>query len=210
MRLKYYFGRLLVRLKGLKKEKSYSQVNEDNIIDWLTGYLDKGVYIDIGAFHPDKISNTKLFYERGWRGINIEPDTKAYRIFCEKRPLDINLNVGIGTGEVDYYQHEGDISGNTCVASLGKSRGLKHVRKINLKPLSEVFEENKITYVDFMSIDVETFENEVIRSNDWNKNKAGVICLEGYTYPYLEQFGYKKVFWDGSNSYYKLKESIKS
>lgn len=204
MKLKYYYGRLLVKLCGLKKTVSYSQLNEDNIIDHLTGYKEKGTYIDIGAFHPDNISNTKLFYERGWKGVNIEPDTKAYKKFCEKRPLDINLNAGIGVGEVDYYQHEGDISGNTCVASLGKLRGLKSVRKIKLKPLSEVFQENKLTYVDFISIDVETFENEVIRSNDWNKYKAGVICLEGYKYPYLEQFGYRRVFWDGSNCYYKL------
>lgn len=49
-------------------------MNEDNVLDWLTGYKKTGVYVDVGANHPDRMNNTKLFYERGWRGINIEPD----------------------------------------------------------------------------------------------------------------------------------------
>ena len=205
MRLKYYIGRLNIRLNGLKKKHSYSQLNEDNVIDWLTGYKEKGSYIDIGGFNPDEINNTKLFYEKGWRGINVEPDPKAYELFLKRRPEDINLNTAIGEGEMTYYENEGDISGNTFIPELAESRGLtKKGRTIKLTPLQDIFTKNNINKVDFMSIDVEGFEDEVLKSNDWTKFKADVICLEGYKYDYLEKFGYKRVFWDGGNCYYKL------
>ena len=138
MRLNYYLGRVLVRIFGLENRFSYSQLNEDCIIDWLTGYKKKGTYIDIGAYHPDKISNTRLFYERGWRGVNVEPSLIGYKLFCEKRPDDINLNCAIGEGTVDYFGDENESSGATCVKELAESRGITQCRKIKLKPLKEV------------------------------------------------------------------------
>ncbi|AKM77826.1 MAG: Glycosyl transferase, group 1 [Candidatus Wolfebacteria bacterium GW2011_GWC2_46_275] len=204
-KLKYYLGRIMVRIMGLHKKPSYSSLNEDVIIDWLTGHKERGTYIDIGANHPDRINNTKLFYERGWRGINIEPDPTGYALFVEKRPEDVNLNCAIGEGEIDYFEGGDDTSGNTCVRELAELRGMKSHKRLTLKPLREVFQEHDLHLVDFISIDVETFENEVLRSNDWNKYKARVICLEGDNYSLLKRFGYRKVFWDGNNSYYKLK-----
>lgn len=201
---KYYLGRLSVWLRGLKFKKSYSQLNEDAVLDWLTGYKDRGTYIDIGAYNPDKISNTKLFYERGWRGVNIEPDPIAFEAFKLKRPLDININTAIGQGDMEYFAEPGEHAGNTFNTELAKERGLTEHRMIHLTPLRDIFKNNQLTYVDFMSIDVEGFENEVLKSNDWQTYRAGVICLEGYRYDYLLQFGYKRVFWDGSNCYYQL------
>ena len=199
----YLFGRLLVRLLGIKS-LSYSSVNEDNIIDWLTGHKQKGTYIDIGAYDPDHINNTKLFYLRGWRGINVEPNEHGYKRFVELRPGDINLNCAVGIGEADFY-YRGEGSGNTFVKDTADQRGFTEKRKVQLKPLSEIFAENNLTRVDFISIDVETFEHEVIKSNDWNKYKANVLCLEGRGYPELKKYGYKLAFWDGCNSYYKLR-----
>ena len=206
MKLKYYFGRILVKARGLDKKPSYASLNEDCTLDWLTGYKEKGTYIDIGANHPDECNNTKLFYERGWRGINIEPDMAGYALFLQKRPNDINLNDAIGEGEIDYFEADHGTTGNTCVKEVAEARGVKNHRRIKLKPLREVFQENNLRMVDFISIDVESFEDAVLKSNDWNTYKARVICLEGYQYDYLKQFGYRKVFWDGVNSYYKLND----
>lgn len=203
-KIRYYLGRLLVRLKGFKYKPSFSQLNEDVIIDWLTGHKEKGTYIDIGAYNPEKISNTKLFYDRGWRGINIEPDPEAYKLFLEKRPEDININTAIGEGEKEYFGEPGEHAGNTFVPEIAQARGHTESRKIILTPLRDIFKKNNMNHVDFMSIDVEGFENDVLKSNDWNTYKADIICLEGYRYDYLKQFGYKRVFWDGGNCYYKL------
>ena len=81
---------LYVRLFG-KDKISYSSNKEDVIIDILTGFKPNGVYIDVGANHPDIISVTKKFYDRGWRGVNIEPNYDNYLLFLEKRKRDINL-----------------------------------------------------------------------------------------------------------------------
>jgi FkbM family methyltransferase len=199
---KYLIGRALVKVMCLKGF-SYSSLNEDNILDWLTGYKEKGVYIDIGAYNPDHINNTKLFYQRGWRGINIEPNEEGFKKFLEKRPEDVNLNCAVGLGEADYYFAEGG-SGNTFVKNTAEQRGIDKKIKVKLKPLSEIFKENNLSVVDFISMDVENFEHEVIKSNDWFKYKAKVLCLEGSGYPELKKYGYKLVFWDGGNSYFKL------
>lgn len=203
MRLKYFTGRINVRLKGFKGLKSYSSLGEDNILDWLTGYKDKGTYIDIGANHPDHNNNTKLFYERGWHGINIEPNVDGYKLFLKERPDDVNINTGVGNGELTYFEGDNTAAGNTFNAETGKERGLREGKKIKLTPLQDIFKQNGLTHVDFISIDVERFEDNVLRSNDWTKYRADVLCIEGYAYPYLEQFGYKRVFWDGGNCYYK-------
>lgn len=204
MRIKYYLGRLNVRLRGLKYKKSNSQLNEDNVIDWLLDYKDKGTYIDIGAFHPSKMSNTKLFYDRGWRGVNIEPSGSYSELFLKERPGDINLTEAIGNGVMTYYFQEGmNSSGNTFTKTLANKRDMIKKREINLTPLSKIFEILGKNHVDFITIDVEGFEDDVLKSNDWNKYGATVLCLEGDGYDYLKQFGYKRVFFDGGNSYYK-------
>ena len=204
--IRYNIGRLLVRVLRLRGF-SYSSLNEDNIIDWLTGYKKSGIYIDVGANNPDIINNTRLFYERGWRGINIEPSEKDFKLLQEKRPEDKNYNNAIGLGEIILFEGEDNSVGNTYNQKLADERGLTKTRKIKLKPLSEIFEENNLKTVDFISVDVETFEHEVLKSNNWEKYKATVLCIEGSGYDYLKKFGYKKVFWDGCNTYYKLKQN---
>ena len=79
---------LYVRLFG-KDKISYSSNKEDVIIDILTGFKQNGVYIDVGANHPDIISVTKKFYDRGWSGVNIEPNYDNYLLFLEKRKREV-------------------------------------------------------------------------------------------------------------------------
>jgi len=173
-----------------KDSITYSANKEDQIIDILTEHKEKGIYIDIGAFHPDKISNTKKFYERGWKGINIEPSQGGYKLFKERRPQDINLNIAIGEGKIDYEEY-------------GYPK--KEIRKIILTPLRQIFKDYKLDFVDFISIDVEDLEESILESNDWNRYKVGVICIEGKRFDnFLKQFGYEKAFYDGGNTYYKL------
>lgn len=82
-----------------KYQISYAQNREDII---LSGFFDinkKGFYVDIGAFHPEEDSVTKIFYDKGWQGINIEPNPRLYRLFEKSRKEDINLNIGISDKE---------------------------------------------------------------------------------------------------------------
>jgi len=78
---------------------SYSQDKEDLILLSFLEDIEKGFYVDIGANDPWTYSVTKLFYELGWNGINIEPLPDMYDKLCEDRPFDTNLNIGISNEE---------------------------------------------------------------------------------------------------------------
>ena len=179
---------LYVRLFG-KDKISYSSNKEDVIIDILTGFKQNGVYIDVGANHPDIISVTKKFYDRGWRGINIEPNHDNYLLFLEKRKRDINLNFGIAEkeGEVDFFfKLNATIAESTGFTFSKKVYDERRYdfksRKVKTIPLKKVFEDNGLVFADFINIDTEGFENEVLKGNDWKKYKAGVLCVEGKGY----------------------------
>src|SRR4051794_1824092 len=86
-------------------KKSYSQSREDVIIDEILGNKKVGTYLDIGAYDPYELSNTKRFYDRGWHGVNIEPEPGRYERINQARPRDINLNIGLAPtdGMLTFY-----------------------------------------------------------------------------------------------------------
>lgn len=195
-----------------KDKTSYSSNKEDVLIDILTGFKQNGIYIDVGANHPDVISVTKKFYNRGWHGINIEPNYDNYLLFLEKRTRDLNLNFGIADkeGELDFFfkpeATTAETTGFTFSKKVYNERGYNFKsKKVKVIPLKKVFEDNKLTFVDFINIDTEGFENEILKGNDWEKYKARVLCVEGRGYDkFLKQFGYKQALFDGTNTYYVL------
>ncbi|MFA6547754.1 MAG: FkbM family methyltransferase [Candidatus Magasanikbacteria bacterium] len=197
-----------------KDKITYAQNKEDQIIDILTGFKDTGSYIDIGANNPHKISVTKKFYERGWSGINIEPNSDNYLLFLKDRPRDINLNIGLAgqEGELDYYYKPNatliDSTGFTFSKKVYNERKYDlQSKKIKVSTLSKIFSDNNLTHIDFINMDVEGFENEILSGNNWSKYGASVLCIEGKNYDqFLSKYGYKKVLYDGSNIYYIQKK----
>lgn len=165
--------------------QSYSQNNEDLIIDSLLHHKRYGFYIDVGAYDPIRFSNTMRFYKRGWRGINIEPDIQQFHRIRSLRKRDINLNIGISakTGKLTYWM----INPKTLStfsrkqASIYKKEGYRIVRKVNIQvtQLSNITEKYcPLQSVDFMSVDVEGFELDVLKSNNWNSCRPRVLCIE--------------------------------
>ncbi len=204
-------------------KKSYSQYGEDLIIDRLLKNKKKGFYVDIGAYDPDRFSNTKRFYLKGWNGINIEPNVVNYNRFIDKRKRDINLNIGIGnTNEkLLFYSFMPDTLSTFAKteAKLYQSQGFRLLNKTKVPvfKLSDVFQTNlKDTKIDFMSIDTEGFEMDVLNSNDWGKFKPSIICIEANRdkaskdnniNQLLEGKGYKEIYCNKVNSIYVLKQS---
>jgi len=178
---------------------SYSQKGEDLIIEKLLGKKKKGFYVDVGANHPTACSNTYRFYKKGWSGINIEPNHVNIMKFRRMREKDINLGIGISQkkGKMIFYEFE-----ETALSTFSKEEakknskaGKKLKRKINVRveKLSTVLKEYaKEKEIDFLSVDTEGFDMEVLKSNDWNKFKPTIICLEtagrGYTKDYAQEF----------------------
>lgn len=166
---------------------SYSQAGEDYNIRNIFREKKNGFYVDVGAFHPLNVSNTCYFYTfENWRGINIDPNPQSIEIFNKFRKRDINLNIGIGLTktELDYYILDYTSSMNTFNRKSLEEEGLlekiKEVRKIQVMPLSEVLEQYLPggQEIDFLNIDTEGMEIEVLQSNDWGKFRPKLVVIE--------------------------------
>lgn len=169
------------------RNNSYSQEGEDLILNKLFDNKTTGFYVDIGAHHPKRFSNTFIFYKKGWQGINIEPNPEIIPLFKKLRPRDINLQVGISDTEktLTYYMfsepalntfskyreeilisnHNSQLINQVDV----QSTTLKKILTEYLKPKRKI---------DFMTIDVEGFDYQVLNSNDWNKFRPSIVLVE--------------------------------
>jgi hypothetical protein len=164
---------------------SFSQSGEDLIVDFIFKNLfqtSSFTYIDIGAFNPFLFSNTAKFYlEAGNRGINIDANSDSISEFCKHRPDDINLNFGIGemSGLLKYYMFSGAALNTFSKIEADKySDQLTGIKEIKVETLPFIISNycNNI-FPDFMSLDVEGSDFEIIKTIDIN-NSPKVICVE--------------------------------
>ncbi|RAI85581.1 methyltransferase FkbM-like protein [Algoriphagus yeomjeoni] len=168
--------------------KSYSSEGEDMILKKIFYRQDKGFYLDIGAFHPKKASNTYFFYKRGWSGINIDAMPGSMILFNKFRKRDINIEVPIGKdGQfVNYFEFEdkslnGFESESLKAKDQNKSQNrLKRVHQLKCKSLNSILDDflppNQT--IDFLSIDVEGQEFTVLESFDFDKYSPIWILAE--------------------------------
>lgn len=167
--------------------KSYSQEGEDMLLNRIFSNKKKGFYIDIGAHHPKRFSNTYYFYKRGWTGINIDAMPGSMKEFNKIRSGDINLEIAVMKAPATalYYQFN-DAALNGFSESLSHARdGLRDYvieRKVEIQglPLSEILKRSMPVNVpiDFMSIDVEGLDFEVLRSNNWILYRPKLVLIE--------------------------------
>jgi FkbM family methyltransferase len=198
-----------------KSVKSYSQEGEDMVLrSFYEGKKKyKGYYVDIGAHHPYRFSNTLFFYQKGWRGINIEPTPGAIKAFNIFRHKDINLNIGISNRRdklTFYCFNEPALNGFSKELSEERnntSEKYKIIKEVEVEtyPLAEILDKYLPARqkVDFLTIDVEGLDLMVLKSNNWNKYKPAYILVEdkidftnlsnSEVYKYLEEQGYQLV-----------------
>ena len=197
---------------------SYAQYREDLILLALLLDVKKGYYVDIGANYPTIDSVTKLFYDKGWSGINVEPIKSLHEQLQKERPRDTNLQCGIGSkaGEEALFREYKNISGHSTFVDSQKEAHDESVEsvdyKVQIQTLEQIFNKYKPGHINFLKIDVEGYEYEVIKGNNWLKYRPEVICIEAnhIDKPWqkiLEQKNYKLFIHDGLNDYYVSKES---
>jgi FkbM family methyltransferase len=186
----------IVKKLGITKrypyqKRSFSQTGEDRIITFIFSLLlkiPKPTYIDIGAHHPFFLSNTALFYHQGSHGINIEPDKNLIKAFKKYRKRDINLNVAISDkNEKKTFYIMSLPTLNTF--SLEEAKKNEKIYNIRIEKTVEV-ESYSLEYIltkyfnnkmpDFLSIDVEGYELEILKSIDLYKYRPKIICVESY------------------------------
>lgn len=168
--------------------KSYSQEGEDMILRRIFESKDTGFYIDIGAHHPKRFSNTYYFYKKGWSGINIDAMPNSMKAFNKYRPRDINIEAAIDyeIGKLTYYEfNEPALNGFSEALSILRD-DLKDYRIVNsysvvTKTLNEVLDSvcNELPkQIDFITIDVEGLDFNVLKSIDLYRYKPNLILIE--------------------------------
>ncbi len=168
-------------------QESYSQEGEDMILRRFFEHQGTGFYIDVGAHHPKRFSNTYFFYKQGWKGINIDAMPGSMKLFNKYRPRDINIEKPVSDQkQVLTYYGFNEPALNGFSKELSESRdGLANYKIIFQKDLetstlSNILDENlpKNQLIDFLSIDVEGLDLVVLKSNDWEKYAPRVVLVE--------------------------------
>ncbi len=174
------------------RKVSYSQCGEDIIVNFIISSLgiSKPTYLDIGAYHPEALNNTYFFYLKGYSGVLIEPDPQNYSILKKKRKKDIVLNVGIGIDDklmADFF-----IMSSKTLNTFSKedaerlllygNQKIEQVLKIPLKNINSIIKEYFQVCPNFVSLDVEGLDYEILKSFDFLKFRPQVFCIETLTY----------------------------
>ena len=165
-------------------KKSYSISNVDLVIDRMFANIDKGIYVDVGCNHPIKFNNTYLLYRRGWRGINIDFDSKSIKEFKKYRPKDYSVEKIVSNDEEmkDIYIYHERSAINTLSKDLVNYRKNKpkEIAKGRSTTLGKIIDESpfKGKKINLISIDIENHEYEVLKDFDFGKYKIDVIVTE--------------------------------
>jgi FkbM family methyltransferase len=203
---------------------SYAQNFEDVMLWRALKHIQKGFYIDVGAWSPDIDSVTRLFYENNWRGINVEPNPEFHAQYGTKRPEDVNLKVAVGDREgvvfINFMSNPGLSTAVEQFAKQHESAGWTiDKQEVSLTTLASIckqhIEENKD--IHFLKVDVEGLEEAALRGNDWSTYRPWIVVVEA-TLPMtqiesyqewesiLVNAGYAFAYADGLNRFYVANE----
>ena len=173
----------------------YSQENQDKYLEEniFKGYKN-GFFVDVGAYDGKHINNTLYFENTNqWKGINIEPNKKVYDVLEKNRPNNINLNCAVCNydGETEFFLNNGYTEMISGIKNYFDSRhftrlmnennqmgSTTELTKVNTKRLETIFDEYNVSHINYLSIDVEGAEFEVIKSINFEKVFIDVIAFE--------------------------------
>jgi hypothetical protein len=165
----------------------YSQEGEDLILFRIFENKPSGFYVDIGAHHPKRFSNTMYFYKLGWNGINIDAMPGSMDAFNLIRPRDINLEIPVS--DIDetrlFY-----IFNEPALNTFSEERAneyctnsnyfIAHKKTLKTRTLESILDQYlpKNQTIDFLTIDVEGYDINVLKSNNWGKYNPKIVLVE--------------------------------
>jgi len=176
----YAIHDLIIKNKIFLPKKSYAHTEEDLFI--LKEFQNqKGFYVDVGCHHPTRLNNCHLLYQKGWRGINIDISEFSIKLFNLVRTKDINVNraVSLEQKKVKFY-YDKLIS---FYISLNKREELDRFKEIISDTLTNIIDQTKFRdkKIDFLSIDTEGKDFEVLQSLNFERYDPKYICIEIYS-----------------------------
>ena len=170
--------------KNFFNKKTYSLFGEDLAILKFFKNEKKGFYVDVGCYHPTHINNTYLLYKKGWNGINIDVSQFSIDLFKFMRPDDLNYKCAVSEIKKKvnlYYQKE-----HSQLTSINKLTAKKFIKGrlkkkiINSYSLEEILSWGKYNdyEIDFLDVDVEGADLQVLKGINFSKRKPKLICVE--------------------------------
>ena len=222
----YLYYNLYIRYKALRKRNTYSRDQEDLFINDYFKEKSNGFYIDIGCYHPIKYSNTALLYNRGWKGINIDMNQTSIDLFNILRKRDKNICAAISNTSkktIQYFDHLfspiNTLDKNFSSIASKKLSFRKHTEKtIQTYRFNQIIQKYNINIkqIDFINIDVEAHDLEVLEGIDLSLFKAKVICVEMANNQnnikekkirdYLNKYKYELIKKIGFNEFFELRD----
>ena len=205
-----------------KKFSHYSQFAEDvSIIRHFPKHF-KGFFVDVGCFHPVKYNNTYRLYRKGWRGVNIDIDTIKIAGFKWLRPGDVNISCAVSNqrGELTYWSN--GFYSLTITLDEAFASGKPGYKKKTVKSdtLSNILDNTryKNQKIDFLTIDAEGHDFEVLESLDFERYQPQLIAVETHQerleaveqerlFGFLTERGYSLVNWVGLTLLFKHKDA---
>ena len=170
---------------------SFAQEGEDLVLARILETLgvtrrSHGFFVDIGAHHPTRYSNTYYFYRRGWRGINVDTMPGTKKLFQRVRPRDTTVECGVGAraGMMTYFLfNEPALNTFSEQEATRKNHGPYRIvgtLQMPMVPLKKILDEYVPpgVSIDFMNIDAEGFDHEIVSSNDWHRYRPSVVLVE--------------------------------
>ena len=186
----YLYYNLFIRHKIQNKRLTYSQFQEDLFINSYFKNKSDGFYIDIGCYHPVKYSNTALIYNKGWSGVNIDLNQTSIDLFDIARERDKNICAALSNkNEFSEFYFDHLLSPVNTLSkefstlsskSISRNKYVKkNIQKYTFDKIVEKYE-LKISDIDFLNIDAEAHDFEVLEGFDLNKYRPKIICVELY------------------------------
>lgn len=189
---------------------SFAQEGEDLILERIFEHRTNGTYVDVGAHHPRRFSNTLLLSRRGWTGVNIDAAPGSMTAFHRERPRDLNLELGVAaTDEVRTFYVFDEPALNTFDDARAKELDRPPYRivsrpQVRCAPLATILREHGIGAVDLLTIDAEGYDFEILKTVDWDTTRPRVVLIEQFAsdleahlgspvHAYLRERGYKLV-----------------
>lgn len=194
---------------------TYSQCGEDMTLLEIFGDKLDGFYVDVGAHHPERYSNTYLLHKKGWQGINIDPDPNAIVLFNKARPNDQNVEIGVAPvkGTLSYFQFSDPAINSFVEKEAGRWMNKDWVtflgtREIAVRPLADILHMHASgKQIDVLTVDAEGMGLDVLESNDWSQWVPSVIVVEDNVRDYLIGKGYSFFRQCGLSDIFILKNS---
>jgi FkbM family methyltransferase len=203
---------------------SYAQRFEDLYLMRCFSERSDGFYIDVGSGHPVYDNASLLFYLKGWQGITVEPNPSLARLTRAVRPRDRHIEalVGAASGEATFYlvnEYHGlstmiESHARSALSQFGKT---SEAISVPVTTLRELCEQHAPTAFEFLKVDVEGAEQDVLLNGDWQRFRPRIVVVEAlapYTLapawetwePFLARHGYRYVWFDSLNRYYLAEE----